>query len=169
MSSFEFEVERAGEPGRGETLLDEWALRLPRRCDSWEIGEGTLGEVLAAARAFRAGLDEAIRLLEREQAQDGREPARYAQARAGAARSLREMEEEAAEAGFGVVAGLARLQAELLERPSPFASVGIKPYDLVLPPPPPPWGGPWRRVASSGCYEASWGWVHVRPGCRCPR
>lgn len=19
------------------------------------------------------------------------------------------------------------------------------------------------------CYEASWGWVHVRPGCRCPR
>ena len=22
---------------------------------------------------------------------------------------------------------------------------------------------------SDGCYEASWGWVHVRPGCRCPR
>lgn len=20
-----------------------------------------------------------------------------------------------------------------------------------------------------GCYEASFGWVHVRPGCRCPR
>jgi hypothetical protein len=20
-----------------------------------------------------------------------------------------------------------------------------------------------------GCYQASWGWVHVRPGCRCPR
>jgi len=19
------------------------------------------------------------------------------------------------------------------------------------------------------CYAASWGWVHVRPGCRCPR
>ena len=30
---------------------------------------------------------------------------------------------------------------------------------------------PFRRPAptNSGCYEASWGWVHVRPGCRCPR
>lgn len=47
-----------------------------------------------------------------------------------------------------------------------FADVGIKPYDLMLPPPPPPWDGP---RTSAGCYVASFGWVHVRPGCRCPR
>lgn len=26
------------------------------------------------------------------------------------------------------------------------------------------WG---RREPSPNCYEASWGWVHVRPSCRC--
>lgn len=26
-----------------------------------------------------------------------------------------------------------------------------------------------RTVASPGCYEASWGWVHSRPSCRCVR
>ena len=26
-----------------------------------------------------------------------------------------------------------------------------------------------RTVTSPGCYEASWGWVHSRPSCRCPR
>ena len=169
MTRFEFEVKRAGEPGCGETPLDEWALLLPRQCDTWEIEEGTLGTVLEAARAFRAGLNEAIRQLECEQAQDGQEPARYGEARTAAARSLRAAESSAAEAGLGVVAGVAGRQAELLERPSPFASVGIKPYDLVLPPPPPPWDeGPWHGVPSSGCHERSWGWVHVRPGCRCP-
>ena len=33
--------------------------------------------------------------------------------------------------------------------------------------------GPGRRpdppAIPGGCYEASWGWVHVKPGCRCPR
>lgn len=26
-----------------------------------------------------------------------------------------------------------------------------------------------RAVMSPGCYEASWGWVHSRPSCRCSR
>lgn len=26
-----------------------------------------------------------------------------------------------------------------------------------------------RVVIPSGCYEASFGWVHVKPGCHCPR
>ncbi|MFD7016114.1 DUF6221 family protein [Streptomyces sp. NPDC059928] len=26
-----------------------------------------------------------------------------------------------------------------------------------------------ERPHSPGCYEASWGWVHVKPGCHCPR
>lgn len=26
-----------------------------------------------------------------------------------------------------------------------------------------------RPAVSGGCYEASWGWVHVKPGCHCPR
>lgn len=33
--------------------------------------------------------------------------------------------------------------------------------------------GPIRRqtppATPTGCYEASWGWVHVKPGCHCPR
>lgn len=165
---FEFELERAGEQGPGETPLDEWALRLPRRCDSWEIGEGTLGEVLASALEFRAGLDEAIREL--EQAQVEAVPAAYAVARAGAAVSLREVEACLLEsAGGGPLRGpdaLPGVLAQMLERPSPFASVPIRAYDLVDPSPPEPWDGP-RTV--SGCYEASFGWVHFRPGCRCPR
>lgn len=28
---------------------------------------------------------------------------------------------------------------------------------------------PEERRTSGSCYKASWGWVHVRPGCRCPR
>lgn len=171
----EHEGKPIGEPGEWDILggldaaKDEWSLYLPHQCDAWEIGYGTREQVLETARAFRSGLDEAIRLLEREQAQDGNEPARYAAARAGAARSLRAVEADAAEVGLGVVAGVAGWKAELLERPSPFSSVGIEPFDLVLPPPPPPWDGPWRRVPSSGCYEASFGWVHVRPACRCRR
>ena len=30
------------------------------------------------------------------------------------------------------------------------------------PPPAPP-------TIPGACYEASWGWVHVKPGCHCPR
>ena len=26
---------------------------------------------------------------------------------------------------------------------------------------------PSRSLIPGGCYEASWGWVHVRPGCHC--
>jgi hypothetical protein len=29
-----------------------------------------------------------------------------------------------------------------------------------------PWG---RRHESPNCYEASWGWVHSKPSCRCPK
>ena len=59
---FEFEVKQPGEHD-----LDGWALMLPRQCDSWEVEHGPLGFVLEAAREFRAGLDEAIRRLERGQ------------------------------------------------------------------------------------------------------
>ena len=34
---------------------------------------------------------------------------------------------------------------------------------------PTPFRRPSRTVASPGCYEASWGWVHSRPSCRCRR
>lgn len=51
--------------------VDEWALSLPHSCDAWVIGTGTLADVLEEAREFRAGLDAAIRVLEREQAHDG--------------------------------------------------------------------------------------------------
>lgn len=29
--------------------------------------------------------------------------------------------------------------------------------------------GYYPATIPGGCYEASFGWVHVRPGCRCPR
>lgn len=148
------------EPDGGDILGDlaadtsEWSLHLPHQCGAWEIGYGTLDETLAEAREFRAGLDEAIRMLEQEQAQDGQEPARYAAARVAAARSLRALGVSAAEAGLNMVAGVARWQAESLEQPSPFASMATR-----QPAPDP----------STGCYAASWGWVHVRPACRCVR
>lgn len=169
---FEFELERAGEQGPGEMPLDGWALRLPRRFDSWEIGEGTLEEVLEAAREFRAGLDEAIRELELELEQARAEdvPAAYAAARTGAARSLRAVEASLVEAAGGAPLrgpdALPGVLARMLERPSPFASVPIRAFDLVVPPGPPPWDGP---RSSARCHVASFGWVHVRPGCRCPR
>jgi hypothetical protein len=34
---------------------------------------------------------------------------------------------------------------------------------------PTPFRRPSRAVVSPGCYEASWGWVHSRPSCRCVR
>ncbi|MEZ0089959.1 hypothetical protein [Streptacidiphilus sp. EB129] len=34
---------------------------------------------------------------------------------------------------------------------------------------PTPFRNPSRAVVSPGCYEASWGWVHSRPSCRCKR
>ncbi|MCX4751759.1 DUF6221 family protein [Kitasatospora sp. NBC_01287] len=146
-------------PGSTHAAEDEWALSLPHSCDAWEIGIGSLGDVLEAAREFRAGLDEAIRRLEQEQAEDGNEPARYAAARAGAARSLREMEEEAAELGLGSLAGLAGWQAEQFEGWTPFTALPDSAFRLARRPPEIP----------AACYAASWGWVHVRPGCRCPR
>lgn len=54
-----------GYPPSIDASLDEWALYLPHQCDAWEIGYGTRGQVLEAAREFRAELDEAIRQLER--------------------------------------------------------------------------------------------------------
>jgi hypothetical protein len=155
VTRFEFEVKPAGELGPGETPLDEWALLLPRCCDSWEIGEGTLAQVLSAAREFRAGLDVAVRRLERAQAEDGNEPSRYAAARASVAETLRALSVSATQSGDRFLAGIASWQAEMLECPSPFASMA----SVGRP-------GPDR---SPGCYEASFGWVHVRPACRCAR
>ena len=48
------------------------------------------------------------------------------------------------------VTGLVDLYASIVERPSPFR-------DQPQP----------RTVVSPDCYEASWGWVHSQPSCRC--
>ncbi|MEU0818939.1 hypothetical protein [Streptomyces mirabilis] len=50
--------------GTPDALLDEWALYLPHQCDAWDIASGDLATTLAEAKAFRAGLDKAIELLE---------------------------------------------------------------------------------------------------------
>jgi hypothetical protein len=139
--------------------VDEWSLALPHQCDAWEIAFGSLEETLAEAREFRAGLDEAIRRLERAQVEDGNEPARYAAARASAARSLRAVEAEAAGLGIDLVAELARWQAKQFEGWSPFAAMADPAFRR-------PWSPP---SIPSGCYEASFGWVHVQPACRCAR
>lgn len=90
------------------------------------------------------------------------EAADYLAARAGAARSLRAVEVSAAEAGYRALAGVAGWQAGLLERPSPFAALAAELRQS--------WE-PADRLSSSaipgGCHEASFGMVHVRPGCRC--
>jgi hypothetical protein len=87
------------------------------------------------------------------------EPGRYRAARAGAARSLREVEAEAVEPGLGSLAGVAGWQAAQFESWSPFAAMPNSAFrpSCVAP------------EIRGGCYEASFGWVHVRPGCRCPR
>jgi hypothetical protein len=48
--------------------VDDWSLHLPHQCGAWEIGYGTREETVADAREFRDRLDEAIRLLEQEDA-----------------------------------------------------------------------------------------------------
>lgn len=50
--------------GRDARAPGTWALYLPHQCDEWAIGSGTCDEVLAAAKQFRAELDEAIAVLE---------------------------------------------------------------------------------------------------------
>lgn len=66
--------------------------------------------------------------------------------------------EDLAENVAAVLAMLVRvLGADLMEklkRPSPFRD-GLRNA-----------GDPQRPA---GCYEASFGWVHVKPGCTCPR
>ncbi len=52
-------------------------------------------------------------------------------------------------AALGWVAGV---MAQQLEAPSPFGD--RRSQQVVLP---------------EGCYDASWGRVHVQPSCRCPR
>lgn len=48
------------------------------------------------------------------------------------------------------ITGMADHLADAVERPTPFREMR-------------------RTVASPACYEASWGWVHSRPSCRCVR
>lgn len=48
------------------------------------------------------------------------------------------------------IAGMANHLADTVEGPSPFREMR-------------------RAAVSPGCYEASWGWVHSRPSCRCVR
>ena len=94
----------------------------------------------------------------------------YGKSRQRLAEALRELQDGAAPAASPVDAALhdlAGVAATQFEQPSVF---GIQTFDRVLPEPyDGPWLTPFRRELSPGCYEASWGWVHVRPGCRCPR
>lgn len=83
------------------------------------------------------------------------EPARYGAARARLATTLRESQALFAEEHGEVWDWRNELNgvlAEMLERPSPFAAMA---------------GRQAAVVSSAGCYEASFGMVHVRPGCRC--
>jgi hypothetical protein len=62
--------EPVGEPGEYGTGwghgvdLGDWALFLPHQCQAWNIADGDRETTLAEARAFRAELDAAIKLLE---------------------------------------------------------------------------------------------------------
>lgn len=79
----------------------------------------------------------------------------YAEARAGTAAWVRAMLAEAVESPnpfMAAAAGPLRMVAEMMEGYSPFTR-----------------SGPVPRGPSEGCREASFGWVHVRPGCRCVR
>jgi hypothetical protein len=89
---------------------------------------------------------------------NGFDSAGYLAARASAARALREIEVEAAELGLGSLAGLAGWRAAQFEGWTPFWEMPDSAFRL-------PWTPP---EIPPGCYEASFGWVHVRPGCRCP-
>lgn len=64
----------------------------------------------------------------------------------------------------------------------PPESAGIVPFDLVLPDPPsadadPDWlrkhllnqGPVYVPPLPTGCYDASFGRIHVQPHCRCPK
>ncbi|MFE2407063.1 hypothetical protein ACFXDE_01830 [Kitasatospora sp. NPDC059408] len=82
----------------------------------------------------------------------------YLAARAGAARSLRAVEAEAAELGIGLLAEMAGWQAEQFEAWTPFTAMADSVFRVSCRPP----------EISAACYEASFGWVHVKPGCRCP-
>lgn len=63
----------------------------------------------------------------------------------------------------------AKVVAELLDAPTPFASVPIAAYDMVLPErrEEEAWS-PFRTGMDSRCYQASFGPVHYR-GCACKR
>jgi hypothetical protein len=76
----------------------------------------------------------------------------YEQAKLSTAASLRRMigSLDAASPMEAALAGIAGHLAGQMEQPSPFRQLS-------------------RAVESPGCYEASWGWVHSRPSCRCSR
>ena len=138
------------------------------------------------------------------------EVAAYVAARAGAARSVRQLQAGIEQEDGPVVdalRGTAGVLAEMLERPSPFTAMadrGVRacwcpPMDDSSDPeqhqvgclhaevirvrrywdvefsrweyrPRWEWGRSWSPLAiPAGCYRASFGVVHVRPGCRCPR
>lgn len=101
----------------------------------------------------------------------GDELTRYREAKQSAAGSLHTMSGLLCEGSpMEVVLGnLAGSVADHLDRPAPFNSV-LPPWVPLQKPIPTVWDGPhWVVRMPEGCYEASWGWVHVRPSCRCPR
>jgi hypothetical protein len=78
----------------------------------------------------------------------------YEQSRRSTAASLRRMigSLDPASRMEAALVGVAGCFAQQLEAPSPLGHRQAE-----------------RAVLSPHCYDASWGRVHVRPGCRCPR
>lgn len=93
----------------------------------------------------------------------------YAEAKQSAAGSLRTMsgllqEGSPMEAALGDLAGCL---AERLDTPSPIDALWPQRLPLAKPIPT-VWDGPHQPAVLPGaCYDASFGRVHVRPGCRC--
>lgn len=99
----------------------------------------------------------------------GDELARYWEAKRAAARSLRTMSGLLQEGSpmDAVLGNLARCLAVQLETPLPFSSV-LPPWSpLQKPIPTIREGAHLPAQVPAGCYDASFGRVHVRPGCRC--
>lgn len=85
--------------------------------------------------------------------------AAYLASRAARAREWREIQAEANELDLGAMAALCDWQAEQLERPTLFTASIDPAYGVDFT----------KTVRMGACREASFGWVHVRPGCRCAR
>lgn len=99
------------------------------------------------------------------------ELARYREAKEAAAGSLRAMSGLLQEGTpmDAVLGSLASCVADHLEAPAPFNHV-LPPWVPLQKPIPTVWDGPHQAPQMPQvCYDASFGRVHVRSSCRCPK